>query len=369
MTEMASQDKTAPGLDTERAWGAQLSVLYCPHCHSTHLAPEDVPVTTCPACLGATLSPQPEQLRREPPELVIPFAVGEAQAEAALTEWARGWWFRPDERRADLLLSRLRHYYFPLWLVDADLQATWQAEMGYDYQAASYRERYVGGRWISEEVTETHVRWEPRLGRLERHYDNVAAPALEEHDLWMSRLGGYDYQARKAYSSRAITQSMVRVPDRGPEAAWPGAEQALEHTAAQECRTAAEADHMRNWGMRAEYKGLNWTQLLVPAYVTYYREGDGIYPVWMNGQSGHVYGVKRSSQRKANLASLIIGSVAAFTFLIGVLLALLGGALVTPVAIGTGLVILGLILGIIAPIPAISVWFRNRQAGATGQGT
>ena len=102
----------------------------------------------------------------------------------------------------------------------------------------------------------------------------------------------------------------------------------LNRTASIECKGASEADHVRNWKMRARYYDLNWTQMLIPAYVTYYREGDGVYPVWINGQSGHVYGIKVLSQRKATKASLVLGGLAALGFLLGVILALIGAVLV-----------------------------------------
>ena len=346
---------------TDAEWGTALHVFYCSHCHSAHLAPIDTMLNTCPACLQAKVSAQAEHMRREPPELVIPFAVDNRQASNALAGWVKGVWFRPSELRAEVLLSRVRPYYFPLWLVDSDVEATWQAEMGYDYQAASYKEQYQNGQWISQEVTETRIRWEPRVGRLKRHYDNVAVPAMEEHDLWMSRLGGYDYRARMVYAAQAIGRSVVRVPDHDPEVAWPDAEHVLNRTASIECKSASEADHVRNWAMHAQYHRLNWTQMLAPAYVTYYGEGEGSYPVWINGQSGHVYGVKVMSQRKATVTSLVTGGAAALIFLIGAILALVGAVLVAPLVIGIVLIVLSLLLGLLAPVPAIWVWLKNRK--------
>lgn len=345
-------------------WGTSLKVFYCPHCHSAHLAPSDVSLTTCPACLQAGVSSQPERMRREPPELVIPFAVGEQQMAGVLARWAKGVWFRPPELQADVLLGRARHCYLPLWLVDGDVKAAWRAEMGYDYEAASFRERYANGEWVSQEVTETRTRWEPRVGRLERHYDNTAVPALEEHEQWMSRLGGYDFRTRKAYSARSITQSIVRVPDHAPDAAWPDAESSFDRTAAMEARIASQADHIRNWGMAAEYENLNWTQMLVPVYVTHYREGDGVYPVWVNGQSGRIYGLKRMSQRRAMNTSLVLGAVAAFLFCIGAMLALVGTVMPAILVLGVVLGVLGLCLGLVAPVPVTWAWLGNRRSVA-----
>jgi hypothetical protein len=353
MSQVRSADET---------WGIPLNVFYCPHCYSAHLASTGVTLTACPSCLQEDVSPEPERMRREPPELMIPFEIDSQQANHSIAQWVKGGWFRPDEMRPEVLLARVRPYYFPVWLVDSDIEAVWQAEMGYDYEAASYREQYRGGGWVSEQVTETRIRWEPRAGRLKRHYDNVAVPAMEDHDVWMTRLHGYDYRARRDYAPQAIERSVIRVPDHDPGAAWPAAEHMLTRTASIECKSASGADHVRNWAMQAKYYHLNWTQMLVPAYVTYYREADGVYPVWINGQSGTVYGVKHLSQRKATIASLILGGVAVFLFLLGAILALVGAAVVLPLAIGAILVVVGILVGLLAPTPAIWVWLRNRGA-------
>ena len=70
----------------------------------------------------------------------------------------------------------------PVWLVDGEVQAEWRAEAGYHYQVVSHQDRYEDrrGGWSSREVKETRTRWEPRLGRLKRAYQNLRAPALEE---------------------------------------------------------------------------------------------------------------------------------------------------------------------------------------------
>jgi hypothetical protein len=348
------------------AWGTPLTVFYCPHCRAAHLAPANTRLPTCPACMQSAVHPEPERMRREPPELVIPFTVDQQRASSALSEWSRGVWFRPPTLRADLLLTRFKRYHLPLWLVDCDVEATWQAEMGYDYQTASFQERYQGGQWLSQEVTETRVRWEPRVGRLRRRYENVAVAALEDHEWWMSRLGGYDYRTRRPFAPADIGHSVVRVPDLKPEAAWGEAEVEVERVAAMECQSASEADHVRNWGMRAKYVNVHWTQMLVPLYVTHYREGERSYPVWINGQSGQVYGMRRMSQRRAANASLILGIAAALLALAGVLPSTLGVGLVALPMAGVVLVVVGLLLGLLAPVPATWAWLHNRREAQEG---
>jgi hypothetical protein len=184
---------------------------------------------------------------------------------------------------------------------------------------------------------------------------------METHEAWMSRLGGYDFRVRKSYTPQTIDYGVVRVPDYTPEAAWLDAERALDRAAALECKNASQADHVRNWSMDGRYDDLNWTQMLAPAYVTWYREGEEPHSIWINGQSGHVYGLKYASQRKARLASLAMGGLAALFFLMGMLLALIGVAESAQLGLGVLMVVGALVLGLAAPVPAIWAWLRNRS--------
>jgi hypothetical protein len=65
--------------------------------------------------------------------------------------------------------------------------------------------------------------------------------------------------------------------------------------------------------------------------------------------------------RKANVTSLALGVVAALLFVLGGLLALL----LPPV--GGLILVIGLLLGLAAPIPAIGVWVFNRRSTPDAQ--
>ena len=402
MQEAGRQDATGEGrgrqvTDLVEMWGVALVAVHCGHCGEAHLVPGDalgadgtseaegdaVPLR-CPFCLQAPVRLQPAVLREEPPEQVLPYGVSEGKLAGILERWTQGIWFRPDELKARVLMQRVRRYLVPLWLVDGRVQAAWRADVGFDYQVVSYQDRYSQGRgWSSQEMTEGRVRWEPRVGRLDRAYENLVAPALDDHRALMGRLGDgstepssrasgrglaevFDLSQRAAYSPEAVTGAAVRVPSLGPEAAWPGAEAAFVRAAEEECRQAASADHIRDFTLQAEYSDLNWTLLLLPAYVTWYREGGRVWPVLVNGQSGRVSGARRASTRKANITSLALGAVALLLFLVGGLLALLGAA-VPPVAVVGGVVlVVGLLLAVAAPIPAIGVWVHNRRSASAG---
>jgi len=349
--------------DVAAVWGVALTAVHCAHCGEAHLVPEDAIPSLCPLCLQGPVTPQPAYLRQEPPEQVLAYSVQKQRLAAILDRWAQGTWFRPAELKADVLARRARRYLIPLWLVDGQVTGAWRADVGFDYQAVSYQDRYrEGAGWSSREVTEGRVRWEPRVGRLGRSYENAAAPALDDHRALMGRLGDFDLEQRADYSLEAVAGGVVRVPSLDHETAWPGAHAALVRAAGEECRQAAGADHIRNFTLEAEYDDLNWTMLLLPVYATWYRDEEHTWPVLVNGQNGRVSGVRRASTRKANITSFILGVVGVLMFLLGGLLALMGAVLPPLAVLGGVILVVGLLLAVSAPIPAIGVWMFNRRS-------
>jgi len=351
--------------DIRAVWQADLHAVGCLTCGVAFLTPDqwEAPRPLCPACLAETLEPQPARLRSEPPEKVVPFtSLTSAYLSSAFGAWLRGVWLRPSDLRVERLLSRLMRVYVPMWLVDGQVVGAWQAHMGFDYQVESSQERFNENKgWTAQRLIETQVRWEPRVGWLERSYHNLAVPALEKREeaTLMARLGPFELEQASAYSSAAIANAAVYVPSLLPEQAWPLARATLDHSATADCQRAAGAQHNDEFSLDVDYGNLNWTQLLLPCYVTYYKDDAGrLVPVWVNGQSGHIGGKRRASLRKAWFATGVLGAAAVFNFLVGVLLALLGAEAVASLAM-----MLGFILALVAALPVLWAWqFNQREA-------
>jgi len=339
-----------------------MTVVHCAHCGEAHLLPGETVPAHCPYCLQGPVARQPTLLRKEPPEQVVPFAISPTAMAQVLQRWSRGVRFRPNELNPTLLVRRAYRYFIPVWLVDTRVVGVWRADVGFDYQVVSYQDRYsdVGG-WRSEEVREDRIRWEPRIGRIERRYDNVAAPALEDHWKLLARLGEYDLAQRESYQPEILSGGVVRIPTLDPQAAWPEARMAIDRMAGEECRQASGGNHIRGFTIEAEYQDLHWTQLLIPAYVTWYQEEGKVWPVLINGQTGQVSGPRLASSRKANTTALVLGVLAVFTFLLGGILALLGTIFSPAAIIGGVLLVIGVLIGLTAPWPAIMAWSHNRR--------
>lgn len=301
----------------------------CAACDATFLGE---PGQVCPVCAGATLQVRAVAFTGEPEVHLRPALDAGSAAQAV----------ERASQQVPMRLSALagplpaRLVWFPTWLVDAEMVAFWQAEVGFDYEVQSTREVLSGGRWVTEPHIDVRVRWEPRAGTLERVYHNASAPALADHELWDERLG----PLLDGEGDPGGPDGLIRLPDRAPNDAWPDALAELRQLAAEDARVAASAQHVREAHVRPATDGLNWTWLLAPIWVLTYPDGAGVTrTLWVHARTGRVWGPMLASPTKGWVWASVwavtgLSSLAASVVvgLIGVLLwpllilALFGGA-------------------------------------------
>lgn len=344
----------------EDLWDVPWAAAICEVCDWAFLLPVGKSDAVCPHCHQDTVTPLDEEdvMQLAPPELVVPFSVSAEKVRDNAEQFVKSIPFKSADLSAATLRDRLQLVFLPFWLVDSDVQAVWQAETGFDYDVVSHEERFQGGRWQTTEKHETRVRWEPRIGRLRRHYDNIPAPALEEHDQLARLLGRYDTDAAQAYAPTLLQEALVRLPNRNSVDAWPDAEPTLVKQAADECRRAAGAEHVRQFQWQSTYSDQQWTQMLVPVYTSFYRNDEGQpLTVLLNGQSGRISGIRRASMRRARQIALYAVITAVLLFVLALLLLVFEmpfAGLVAVLAVAT-------VFGALYPIVAVTRFNRAQR--------
>jgi len=347
--------------ETSQAWNSQLVPAGCPSCHKVFLV-NPARKQLCPGCAIGQLISQPISLRPEPPERLIPFQIKLPELRNLFTEFTKGIWLAPDDFTPSSLVERSVPVFLPFWMVDSDVNGHWKAEVGFNYEVKSSQEYYYNGQWRNREIIETRIRWEPRLGRLMRHYDNVTVPALSNIEHLEDLIGGYKDQEAIPYSANELSTVAVQVPDLEPESVWPLAQSSLNAAAAMDCQKAASGQHIRNFSLDARYDRLNWSQLLVPLYVTHYHDDSGKPNlVYIHGQTGKISGPRLTSQRKGWMFAGSMAAIAIVLVILGLLASAAGAALPPLLPLGMIGIIFGLILIILAIITAAWPWQWNRR--------
>jgi hypothetical protein len=354
------------GQNLDSGWQRTLQPLNCEVCDWTYLIDRvGERSIVCPHCYQASLTELTEDdlPQATVPELVVPFQITKEQVQTALGNFARSYWLPPRDLKSGNLLSRSRQVYVPVWLVDSDVSATWQAEVGSDYQVVSHQEKFANGNWVTVEVKETKIRWEPRLGELQRRYENVRAPALEEFEAIRAKLGKFDTKSASAYAPAAIDGALVRLPNRDQRDAWSDTHPRFTQLAAAECQRASQSKHFRQFGWQPRYTNQHWSLLLVPLYSTWYLDDDGRpVPVLLNGRSGQLHGLKRASMKRAKTYTRNLAILAAIFFLASIAL------LFVETMLGLMSFALTMLLGLvaIAPVAYVSQFNRRQQSALYG---
>jgi hypothetical protein len=345
-----------------QAWGSALQPAGCPACKRAFLTPAAGVGRRCPACSRANLEPQSVRIRPEAPEKIVSFRLLPKDLLPGLTRFAEGVWIRPDDLDGAKLASRVVPVFWPVWLVDAAVDGAWTAEVGFDYQVKSSQESYASGGWRSREIVETRARWEPRLGQIRRRYDNIPAAAVTDAETLLNRAGRYQLQDAAPYQPAAVGGALLRVPDLPPESAWPAARQGIDAAAALECQQASAGQHIRNFSPDARYEDQNWTQLLLPVYLTYYTDDAG-QPVivQINGQTGVVGGPRLASQKKGWRTAGLLAALGAFLVILGIALVFTGGVFPLLALLGALVFLGGIVSGLSAVVPAVWPWQWNRK--------
>lgn len=347
---------------TQTLWETNRHPAGCPYCHRVFLVLPSSKDVACILCRRDVLEPQPARMRSSEPEHVLPFEIKKNTLQSIYENFVSSVWIKPEDFNADRLLKRTVPVFWPLWMVDSDVSGHWQMEAGFDYQVESSKESYANGQWRSQKQIEDRIRWEPRLGKLTTHVENVVTPALEEHYSRAKMTGVYTFEKAKAFDPSYLGNAILEVPDLPPEDAWRLAKPQVDKTAGQICAKAAGAQHQRNFAINAEYHNLNWTEFLLPMYTTFYTDDDGQPQILIvNGETGFISGPRLASPKQGLKIAGIIASVAGVLLLLTLLSLLL--TLVFPAAgiVAALLGILGFGVGIAAIVPAVWPGQWNRQ--------
>lgn len=352
--------------DSANGWSASLETGTCKSCGWRFLVQAGKVLPTCPHCCQQALLTESAKTKESPapypPELIAPFSLDETALSEGISAFAKSIPFPPDDLNAESLRQRLSPLYLPMWLVDGQVCAGWEAEAGFNYEVISHQEYLdINDQWHTREVKEARIRWEPRLGRLNRVYQNIAIPAIDDAPQIEKQIGGFDASQAQPYTANCLSLGSrpvwVRLPDHDPQEAWSELSAEFQKTAAEECQQACDAHHLRQFRWKADFSQLNWTLLLLPVYTSYYQDDEGCpQPLLIHGQTGKITGARIASMRRARQTSLML-------LLFGLILAALGVVLglITRSPVAALFAAVGIITAVAALVPFNKAWDFNRQ--------
>lgn len=291
------------------------------------LAPEamsDLRTTPCPSCgalvefAGATHATQcpfcatpvvigTGSMRQLKPQALIPFALTEDQARAAMVKWLGRLWFAPNSLVEYARKGRaMTGLYTPYWTFDAATRSRYAGERGTYYYETRTVTVNVNGRMERRQEQVRRTRWQAVSGWVARRFDDVlvlASTSLPQG--YTEALAPWDLTALEAYRPdflAGFTAEGYTVPlARGHETA----REIMAAAIREDVRRDIGGDEQRIARVNTDWSDETFKHILLPVWMAAYKYGGRTYRFVVNGQTGKVRGERPWSAWKIALAVLL----------------------------------------------------------------
>ena len=309
-----SETDIRAGLARGGAEEEETRVTDCPNCGARFEFDPAIHAAECPFCATPVVADTGTD-RHIKPAAVLPFALEEAQARDAMTDWLGNLWFAPGGlKRYARKGERLKGIYVPFWTFDAQTDTTYSGARGDIY----YETRTVmrDGKRVQVQVPKT--RWTPRRGRVRRFFDDVlvlASPSLpKDHtdalEPWdLSGLAPYAPQYLAGFRAEAYRVTL--------EDGLTEARARMDAVIARDIRMDIGGDRQRIDHAETALSDVTFKHVLLPVWIAAYRYRGRAFRFVVNGQTGRVRGERPYSAWKiaaAVIAGLIVALLAGYLY-------------------------------------------------------
>ncbi len=308
--------------DFEAALAGQLSreefeetrVVTCPSCGARTEFAEGTHAAECPFCATPVVTDTGLH-RHIKPRGLLPFALDEAAARKAMTDWLGGLWFAPNGLRDYARKGRrMTGVYVPYWTFDADTKSTYRGERGTHYYVT---ETYMrDGKRQTRQVRRT--RWHPASGRVARWFDDVLV--LASHSLprrYTDALEPWDLNELLPYQPEFLAGYRAEGYQVELDDGFAEARQIMDRVIREDARRDIGGDDQRVHAVDTAVGDVTFKHILLPVWLAAYKYRGKSYRFVVNARTGRVQGERPWSAWKIAFAVLLALLVAGIVALVG----------------------------------------------------
>lgn len=240
----------------------------------------------CPFCGSSELEKQPDA-KEISPQGVVPFAIKQDQAIAAMRQWLGSSIWRPGDLSEQAAIVKMTPVYVPYWVFEAQTHTFWTADTS---------QTPVGAR----------AGWYPLTGQHEGTYHGLlvgASGALTPAETMA--LCPFDLANAVPPDKIDLTNSIYERFTVPRKYARPLANQGFEQLEAEACGKYVPGS-ARNLKVNVRITDLTSQPMLLPVWIMAYRYQDRVFRFVVNGQTGRVTGQAPLSWRKIAVVVAII---------------------------------------------------------------
>jgi len=277
-------------------------VLNCPNCGAQVEFDESLHARDCAFCATPVVTGTGTH-RHIKPRGLLPFALDEGEARAAMTDWLGGLWFAPNGLQEYARKGRrMQGIYVPYWTFDADTTSDYAGQRGTVY----YVTRTVTRNGKRETVRQAKVRWRSVTGTVTRFFDDVlvlASRSLPKR--YTDALEPWDLSALEPYKPEYLAGFRAEAYQVSLEDGFSQARTLMDRVIARDVRFDIGGDRQRIHNVTTRVSSPTFKHVLLPVWLAAYRYRGETYRFVVNGRTGLVQGERPWSAWKIAFAVLL----------------------------------------------------------------
>lgn len=282
-------------------------VLTCPNCAAQVEFDPRTHAAECPFCATPVVTDTGVS-RHIKPKGVLPFALDERAAHAAMTDWLGRLWFAPNGLQDFARKGRrMQGIYVPYWTFDADTKSSYSGERGDIYYET--RTVTVDGKTQVKQVPK--IRWTPRSGRVARFFDDVLVLASRSlPKSYTDALEPWDLQALEPYRPEFLAGFRAEAYTVELGAGFREAESLMVRRIERDVRFDIGGAQQRIHHLDTDVSDVTFKHILLPVWMAAYKFRGKTFRFVVNGRTGQVRGERPYSALKIAIA-VVIGTIVA----------------------------------------------------------
>ena len=279
----------------------------CPNCAAQVEFDGASHATECPFCATPVVADTGTH-RQIKPRGLLPFALDEHAARAAMTNWLGRLWFAPgglmDYARKG---RKMQGIYVPYWTFDADTQSSYKGERGTIY----YETHTVVRDGRKQRVRVAKTRWNAVRGRVKRFFDDVlvlASRSLPKR--FTDGLEPWDLSAMEPYRPEYLAGFHAEGYTIELEDGFAEARAHMDRVILRDVRFDISGDKQRVHDIDTSIRDMTFKHILLPVWVAAYKYRGSTYRFVVNGRTGRVQGERPYSAIKIAIAVILVALLA-----------------------------------------------------------
>lgn len=293
-------------------WQKDTTVYCCEHCGAKSIISKFDIMAQCDYCGTASLT-KTDEIPGVRPDTVVVFRLSQDDAEHQMHVWLSKRFFVPNQFKSLLAARQLRGVYFPAF--------TFDAQSCTKYTGVEVNTKTVTITVDEKSITETQTVHHPISGIDFHIFDDLLVLANDKITRGiLTAIQPFDTNQGQVFQQAYLAGFTVCQASKEPQTCWEEAKKSMESVIRDKINTKYRDTTIENLQLDMEITAITYKYVLLPIYVGHTEYKGVKYPLFINGQTGKVYGKTPKSHWKI---FSFFASFALLAFGVGIVLAML----------------------------------------------